>query len=141
MSMRDNCIAWIVDSPISPDEVVEQAKTTSSGCVVTYVGLIREESRGKDVKSVEYTDVDGKSQDRLTEIAADIIRKHPVNSVVIFHRVGVLNVGDINLVVAIGAAHRSEGFAANQYAIDQFKEKLPTGKIETYVDGSTWTGD
>ena len=72
---------------------------------------------------------------------ADIMRKHPVNSVVIYHRVGVLNVEDINLVVAIGAAHRSEGFAASQYAIDQFKEKLPTGKIETYVDGSTWTGD
>lgn len=139
--MRDNCIARIVDRPILPDEVVRQAKTASSGCVVTYVGLIREESRGKDVKSVEYTDVDGKSQDRLAEIAADIIRKHPVNSVVIYHRVGVLNVGDINLVVAIGAAHRGEGFAASQYAIDQFKEKLPTGKIETYVDDPTWAGD
>jgi molybdopterin synthase catalytic subunit len=141
MPMPENYIARIVDRPISPEEVVSQAQTASSGCVVTYVGLIREESRGKAVKSVEYTDVDGKSQGRLTEIAADIMRKHPVNSVVIYHRVGVLNVEDINLVVAIGAAHRSEGFAASQYAIDQFKEKLPTGKIETYVDGSTWTGD
>ena len=139
--MRDNCIARIVDRPISPDEVVEQARTTSSGCIVTYVGLIREESRGKDVQSVEYTDRDGKSQDRLTEIALDIKQKHPVNSVVIYHRVGVLSVGDINLVVAIGAAHRGEGFAASQYAIDQFKEKLPTGKVETYIDGSIWTGD
>ena len=139
--MRDNCIARIVDRPISPDEVVEQARTTSSGCIVTYVGLIREESRGKDVQSVEYTDRDGKSQDRLTGIALDIKQKHPVNSVVIYHRVGVLSVGDINLVVAIGAAHRGEGFAASQYAIDQFKEKLPTGKVETYIDGSIWTGD
>ena len=139
--MSQYVIARIVDQPISPEEVVKQANTTSSGCVVTYVGLIREESRGKAVKSVEYTDLDGKSQDRLADIAADIKQKHPVNSVVIYHRIGVLNVGDINLVVAIGAAHRGEGFAASQYAIDQFKEKLPTGKIETYLDGSTWTGD
>ena len=139
--MPDNCIARIINQPISPEEVVSQAKTASSGCVVTYVGLIRDESRGKAVKSVEYTDPDGKSQDRLAEIAADIKREHPVNSVVIYHRVGVLNVGDINLVVAIGAAHRGEGFAASQYAIDQFKEKLPTGKIETYLDGTIYTGE
>ena len=139
--MPENCIARITNQAISPEEVVNQAKTTSSGCVVTYVGLIRDESRGKVVESVEYTDPDGKSQDRLADIAGDIKQKHPVNSVVIFHRIGVLNVGDINLVVTIGAAHRGEGFAASQYAIDQFKGKLPTGKIETYVDGSVWTGE
>ena len=139
--MPEICIARIVSRPISPAEVVGEAKTTSSGCVVTYIGLIREESHGKPVKSVEYADLDGKAQDRLLDIAVDIEKKYPVNSVVIYHRIGVLNVGDINLVVAIGAAHRGEGFAASLYAIDQFKEKLPTGKIETYVDGSTWTGD
>ena len=46
--------------------------------------------------------------------------------------------GDINLVVAIASAHRQEGFAACQHAIDQFKQKLPTRKRETYEDGSVW---
>jgi molybdopterin synthase catalytic subunit len=45
-------------------------------------------------------------------------------------------VGDINLVVAVASAHRVEGFAACQRAIDLFKEKLPTSKRETYQDGS-----
>ena len=47
--------------------------------------------------------------------------------------------GDINLVVAIASAHRKEGFAACQHVIDRFKEKLPTDKRETYLDGSIWT--
>ncbi|GAJ16209.1 unnamed protein product [marine sediment metagenome] len=34
--------------------------------------------------------------------------------------------------------HRQEGFAACQYAIDQFKQKLPTQKKEAYEDGSIW---
>ena len=46
-----------------------------------------------------------------------------------------------NLVVAVAAAHRREGFDACQYAIDQFKEKLPTHKKETYLDGSVWVGE
>ena len=131
----------IVDKPISPELVVNKVKTDSSGCVVTYVGLIRDYSRGKPVLSVEYEDADGKAEDRLRKIADDIKQKWPVSNVAIYHRVGKLKVGDINLVVAIAAAHREEGFAASQYAIDQFKQKLPTRKRETYQDGSVWTGD
>ena len=33
------------------------------------------------------------------------------------------------------------GFAACQYAIDRFKQALPTAKRETYQDGSVWTGE
>jgi len=128
----------ITDQPISPESVVNEVKASSSGCVVTYVGLIRDHSRGKRVRSVAYEDVSGKAEKRLREIADEIKRKWPVDNVAIYHRVGRLNVGDINLVVAIAAAHRSEGFAACQYAIDQFKQEMPTSKKETYLDGSVW---
>jgi molybdopterin synthase catalytic subunit len=131
----------ITDKPISLELVVNRARTTGSGCVVTYVGLIRDNSRGKSVLTVEYKDSDGKASQRLGEIAAEIRRQYPVNSVAIYHRVGKLSVGDINLVVAIAAAHRNDGFAASQLAIDLFKERLPTSKRETYADGSVWTGD
>ena len=130
----------ITDEPISPEVVVNQAKTFDSGCVATYVGLIRDNSRGKAVLSVEYTDADGKATDRLNEIALQIKRKYPVNNVVIYHRVGKLNVGDINLVVAIAAAHRTEALAAVGYAVDLFKDRLPTAKKETYLDGTIWEG-
>jgi molybdopterin synthase catalytic subunit len=129
----------ITDNPISPELVVKEAATPGSGCVVTYVGLIRDRSRDKSVVSVEYRDVDNTAAGMLKEIANDIKRKWAVENVAIYHRVGVLQVGDINLVVAIAAAHRAEGFAASQYAIDRFKEKLPTSKKETYTDGSTWS--
>jgi molybdopterin synthase catalytic subunit len=52
------------------------------------------------------------------------------------HRVGKLKVGDINFLVAVASAHRREGLAACSYAVDRFKELLPTKKIETYTDGS-----
>ena len=128
----------ITEKSISPELVVNDVKTDGSGCVVTYVGLIRNYSRGKQVLSVEYEDVGGKAEDRLREIASEIEQKWQLNNIAICHRVGKLKVGDINLVVAIAAAHRPEGFAACQYAIDQFKQKPPTHKKETYQDGSVW---
>jgi molybdopterin synthase catalytic subunit len=131
----------ITSSPLSPETAVNSARSPASGCVVTYVGLIRETSRGKEVLSVEYSDPGGMAEDRLREIAGEARRKWPVNAVAIHHRIGKLNVGDINLVVAVAAAHREEGFAASQYIIDRFKEALPTRKRETYADGSVWEGD
>ena len=128
----------ITKAPISPELVVNKVKTDSSGCVVTYVGLIRDYSQGKPVLSVEYEDTKGTAEERLKEIASEIKQKWQVNEVAICHRIGKLEVGDINLVFAIAAAHRKEGFAACQYAIDQFKQKLPTWKKETYGDGSAW---
>ena len=131
----------ITDKPLSPSAVVDLVRSPASGCVVTYVGLIRGTSRDKKVLSVEYTDPDGGAEDRLREIAGEIRHKFPVNDMAIYHRIGKLKVGDINLVVAVAAAHRGEGFAASQYAIDRFKGSLPTRKKETYTDGSVYEGD
>ena len=129
-------IIEITEIPLSPELIVGKVKTGGSGCVVTYVGLIRDESRGKPVLSVEYTDSEGRAEERLREIATEIRQKWQVENIAICHRVGKLKVGEINIVVAIASAHRQEGFAACQYAIDQFKQKLPTNKKETYQDGS-----
>jgi len=125
----------ITQTPISPERVIEKVKSDGSGCVVTYVGLIRNQSQGRPVLSVEYQDSDGKAVDTLREIASEANKGWQIENIAISHRTGKLMVGDINLVIAVASAHRSEGFAACQYLIDQFKERLPTQKTETYRDG------
>jgi len=127
----------ITREPISPERVVNKVKTDDSGCVVTYVGLIRQNSRGKKVLSVEYQDPAGTATSRLQKIADEARQKWTVENIAITHRIGKLQVGDINLVVAVASAHRQEGFAASQYIIDGFKRLIPTRKTETYQDGST----
>ncbi len=128
----------ITDKPILPELVVDKVKTDSSGCVVAYIGLIREYSRGKQVVSVEYKDPKGTAENRLREIAGEVRQKWQLNNIAIYHRTGKLKVGDINLVIAVASAHRQEGIAACQYAIDRFKQIMPTHKTETYQDGSIW---
>jgi len=128
----------ITEKPISPELVVNKVKTDSSGCVVPYVGLIRGYSRGKGVLSVEYEDVEGAAEGELQQIANETRQKWQLDNLAISHRIGKLKVGDVNLVVAVASAHRKEGFAACQYVIDRFKQKLPTRKRETYEDGSIW---
>jgi molybdopterin synthase catalytic subunit len=134
--MSNSGLIEITQEPISPERVINRTKTDSSGCVVSYVGLIRNSSQGKAVASVEYQDTKGNAAERLKEIAQEIRQKWPIENIAVCHRVGKLKVGDINFLVAIASAHRRDGLAACQYAVDRFKELLPTKKTETYADGS-----
>ena len=43
-------------------------------------------------------------------------------------------------VIAVSSAHRGEGFAACQYAIERLKEIVPIWKKEFYADGAIWVG-
>jgi molybdopterin synthase catalytic subunit len=126
----------ITEKPISPERIIEKVKSDGSGCVVTYVGVIRNHSQDKPVLSVEYRDPERSAEGTLREITDEARQRWPIENMAISHRIGKLMVGEINLVVAVASAHRVEGFAACQYAIDRFKQSLPTQKTETYQDGS-----
>jgi len=140
LSTNDSAFAKISQSPLKPEEVINLVRTRDSGCVVTYVGLIRDNSRGREVRSVEYRDPKGTAESGLRAIVNEAMKKFPLIAMAIYHRIGVLSVNDINLVVAIGAGHRGEGLDACRFAVDEFKAKLPTTKIETYTDGTTFQG-
>ena len=131
----------ITEKTISPEQVIIKVKSDGSGCVVAYVGLIRDHSQGKAVLSVEYEDSERNAEKLLQEIAREARQRWQLENIAISHRVGKLMVGEINLVVAVASAHRSEGFAACQYIIDKFKESLPTRKTETYQDKGTAEAD
>jgi molybdopterin synthase catalytic subunit len=74
----------------------------------------------------------------FASIATDIRNRWPdVNRVVIHHRIGRLQIGEISVLVAVGCPHRSEAFAACQYAIDTLKHNAPIWKKEHWADGSS----
>jgi len=129
----------ITEKPISPEWIIQKVKNDDSGCVVTYTGLIREHSQGKPVLSVEYQDSMGNAESTLQEITTETKYRWQIEKIAISHRIGKLKVGEINLVIAVASAHRGEGFAACQYAIEQFKLRLPTKKTETYHNSSMRT--
>ena len=130
------CYAEVVDTPLAPERVISKMILPQSGCVVNYVGLIRESNFGKPVTAVEYTDA-GHAREHLLAIAQQALDEFDVNGVAVAHRIGRLGVGEINLVIAVSAAHREAGLEACRKLVGLFKEKLPTAKREYYTDGSS----
>ena len=58
--------------------------------------------------------------------------------VAITHRVGVCEIGEASVAIAVSAPHRQDALAACKDAIDTLKETVP--KKEVYEGGEEWIG-
>ncbi|BCL38568.1 molybdenum cofactor biosynthesis protein MoaE [Nostoc sp. MS1] len=130
----------ITFAPLSLEEIYAKADDGANGAVVVMSGMVRNQTDGKPVVSLEYQAYEPMAMRVFYQIAADIRSLWTgVNRVVIHHRVGHLQVGEISVLVAIGCPHRGEAFEACRYAIDTLKHNAPIWKKEHWQDGSsTW---
>ena len=55
---------------------------------------------------------------------------------VMLHRVGHLEIGELIVAIAVASPHRNKAFEACQYAIDRLKEVVPIWKREVWEDGT-----
>lgn len=130
----------ITFAPLSLEEVYSLADDAGNGAVVIMSGMVRDRTDGKPVVALEYQAYEPMALQVFGQIAAHIRHQwQDVNSVVIHHRVGRLEVGGMSVLVAIGSPHRAEAFEACRYAIDTLKHNAPIWKKEHWADGSsTW---
>jgi molybdopterin synthase catalytic subunit len=128
----------ITFAPLSLETVYALADDPANGAVVVMSGMVRNQTDGKPVVALEYQAYEPMALQVFQQIAAQICQTWTdVTRVVIHHRTGRLTVGEISVFVAIGCPHRSEAFAACQYAIDTLKHNAPIWKKEIWQDGSS----
>jgi molybdopterin synthase catalytic subunit len=129
-------LARLVREPI---DVASLAGTDAAdGAVCLFVGVVRNENRGRAVLRLEYEAYEEMALPLMEEIAADAARRFPVTDVRLVHRLGRLEVGEASVAVAVSSPHRAEAFAACRFAIDTLKAQVPIWKKELYADGSEW---
>ena len=128
----------ITFAPLSLTEIYALADDPANGAVVLMSGTVRNQTDGKSVVALEYQAYEPMAVQVFTSIAAQIRQTWPdVNRVVIHHRIGRLEIGEISVLVAVGCPHRSEAFEACKYAIDTLKHNAPIWKKEHWADGSS----
>jgi molybdopterin synthase catalytic subunit len=130
----------ITRQPIEVQAVIDAVAAPGNGGAVVFLGTVRDNSEGKRVLYLEYDAYPEMAEKKLAEIAAEIKEKWGEVNMAVVHRIGRLEIGEIAVVIAAGAAHRSAAFRACEYAIDRIKQIVPIWKKEFYQDGSAWIG-
>jgi molybdopterin synthase catalytic subunit len=118
---------------------LEDAVTSpGAGGVVTFAGVVRDNARGKRVRSLEYDAYPEMAERQMGEIATEVARRWPESALAMVHRTGPLAIGEASVVIVAACPHRAEAFEACRYAIDALKSSVPIWKKEIYEDGEAW---
>jgi len=119
-----SCIDWVM----SPQ----------CGGIDIFIGTVRNITKGKTVVRLEFEAYEAMALNEIRKIAEETLHKWPVQKILIHHRTGVLQTGEVPVIIAVAAAHRDAAFEACRYAIDTLKQTVPIWKKEVFEDGEIW---
>jgi len=116
--------------------LTEEARRNECGAVVLFLGTVRDLTGERMTVALDYEAYPAMAEKKMAEIEEETRARWPVGAMVMEHRLGHLEVGDISVAVAVSCPHRSQAFEACRHAIDRLKELVPIWKKENWADGT-----
>src|SRR5437879_5415309 len=92
--------------------LAEQVRRGDCGAVVVFLGTVRDLTGDRVTVALDYEAYPGMAEKKMAEIEADTRSRWPVGEMVMEHRLGRLEVGEISVAVAVSCPHRGDAFEA-----------------------------
>ncbi len=128
----------LTSEKLSLQECYDFVDDPTCGGIDVFVGTVRNQTQEKSVKLLDFSAYGPMAVKEMNSIAERALDKFEVHKIAIHHAEGVLQIGDIPVIIAVSAAHRAAAFEACQFAIDSLKETVPIWKKEHFEDGEVW---
>ena len=129
----------VTHTAIDVDAAKKAVSDPGCGALAVFEGWIRNHNEGQAVERLEYEVYRPVAEKEGARIIDEAIERFGVSHAICIHREGLLELGDIAVIVCVSSPHRGEAFDACRYIIDQTKVRLPIWKKEHYVSGvSEW---
>lgn len=126
----------IVDGPIDAAALMAEVARHSNGATLLFVGTVRDLNDGRPVNGMEYTAYRSMAEREMADIAREAAARFGTADIVVEHRIGMLELGEASVVIAVAHPHRGEAYDASRYVIEQLKQRVPIWKLEQYQDGT-----
>ncbi|MGE8077725.1 molybdenum cofactor biosynthesis protein MoaE [Peribacillus loiseleuriae] len=130
----------VTNEVLSPTRYLQYVTHPEAGAVTLFAGMVREWTNGKRTVYLEYEAYVPMAKKKLAEIGSDIQTKWPGTRIAIAHRIGILQISETAIIIAVSSPHRKVAYEANEYAIEQIKKNVPIWKKEIWEDGEKWVG-
>ena len=100
----------------------------AAGAVVDFWGVVRLLEDEHEIDGIDYEAHREMAEHQLKRIAEQAAERFGLKRVIIHHRIGFIRVGEPSLFLRVASPHRSEGFRASQWIVDELKKKVPIWK-------------
>lgn len=128
----------ISDKPIDIQACIDAVQSERAGAIDVFIGTVRNHNNAKEVVRLEFETYDVMAVKKMEELASQAYDRWDIEKIVMIHRKGVLQIGDVAVVIAVSTPHRVASFEACQWLIDTLKTVVPIWKKEIYESGEEW---
>lgn len=126
----------ITENEIDLPDLLTRFQNPAHGAQVIFCGTIRNVNEGKKVQAVSYDVFEPLAEKLLLEFA---FQTQGDAQLLVVHRKGRVEVGEISVVVIVSSPHRKEAYEASRFLIEKIKHQAPIWKKEHYESGeSEW---
>lgn len=123
---------------IDAAEVARQILRGEDGAFVNFEGVVRNNTKGRATKFLDYECYEAMAVKLMAEIGRDIAKNHAIGRIAMVHRLGRMEIGETSVAVIATAPHRRPAFEAALEGINRLKKTVPIWKKEHFVDGEVW---
>jgi molybdopterin synthase catalytic subunit len=124
------------DFDLAAEMVALTAGRSGIGGIGCFVGVVRDNA-AHPLAALSLEHYPGMTEQAMTAIAAEAMKRWDLASCTLLHRVGRLPVGANIVLVLAAAAHRRAALDAAGFLIDWLKTKAPFWKQELFADGTS----
>lgn len=129
----------ITREPIDKAGLEQRLLTGAAGAIVTFDGVVRDNTKGRPVVSLQYEAYVPMAIKEMERIGREVRAQWPdVDRIGIIHRFGPLKISESAVAIVVTSPHRRVAFEACRYTIDRLKQTVPIWKKEIFADGEAW---
>ncbi|PYJ63978.1 MAG: molybdopterin converting factor [Verrucomicrobia bacterium] len=127
------CEVLVTEAPL---DAPPQNHRGDAGAINDFWGVVRRLEGGREIIGIEYEAHREMAEHQLRQIAEQAVEKFRLQLVIIHHRIGFIAVGEPSLFLRVASPHRSEGFRAGQWIVDELKKKVPIWKRPAFAEAT-----
>jgi molybdopterin synthase catalytic subunit len=128
----------ITPNNIIRDKIINFVECPEAGAIDVFIGTTRNSTQSKKVLKLEFESHESMAIKEIQKIVDQAFIKWSISKVAVSHRVGMVEIGQAAVVIAVSAPHRAAAFDACRYIIDTLKQTVPIWKKETFENGEVW---
>lgn len=111
-------------------QYLRNAAPAKTGAICMFTGLVREFGDQRDVHAIELEHYPGMTEKQLEKIVDMAKERWPILAACVIHRVGVLELDEQIVAVAVSSSHREAAFEACSFIMDYLKKDATIWKKE-----------
>ena len=123
------CEILMTQAPLS----APRSNVAGAGAIVDFLGVVRPIEDDREIEGIDYEANREMAEHQLKRIAEQAAERFGLRLVIVHHRFGFIAVGEPSLFLRVASQHRSEGFQASQWIVDELKKKVPIWKRPAFA--------